>query len=67
LTLEKDDHESARFSVAANQAVDMAYRADRALTDPSWWEICGLPDWNERMDRIRVALEEKLKKSQGRR
>jgi hypothetical protein len=45
------------LSIACNTAESMAYRAKKAMNgDPSWWEIVGKPDWNARMNRIKVRL-----------
>jgi hypothetical protein len=58
LTLEPNRYDPERtLSIACNTAESMAYRAKKAMNgDPSWWEIVGKPDWNARMNRIKVRL-----------
>jgi len=55
LKLDPDDH--GYFEVAAREASDMAYRANKAKNDPSWWERAGSPYWNQRMKRLRTKIE----------
>jgi hypothetical protein len=58
LSLEPDPHEPDRtFEIAANQASDMAYRANKG-----WWEIAGKPDFNRRMANLRRLHERRKRK-----
>lgn len=62
LTLEPNHFEPDRtFEIATNDAVQMAYRANRAKTDPTWWEIVGRPHWNARMAQLRTKLSKQKK------
>ena len=55
LKLELDEYE--QISYIAHEALDMAIRATKAEDDPSWWEIIGRPDFNQRMKHLRTKVE----------
>ena len=57
LQLEPNNYEPDRtYDIVAHDGVQMAYRAMRSQTDPTWWEICGKPHWNERMMDLKEQL-----------
>jgi hypothetical protein len=57
LTLDQNDLDDwVTFDTVANDAASMAYRANKAIEDISWWEIPGKPHWNERMARLRAKI-----------
>jgi hypothetical protein len=59
LTVKPVHNSDVDVEAIAHQAADMAYRANKALDDPSWWKIPGKPNFNERM----ASLKKKVKKA----
>jgi hypothetical protein len=57
LSLDQNDLDDwVTFDTVANDAASMAYRANKAIEDSSWWEIPGKPHWNDRMARLRAKM-----------
>lgn len=52
---------SGEIQATVREVEDMAMRAFLARTcdDPTWWEVVGRPEFNQRMAQIRRRLEPK--------
>ncbi len=48
------------FADVLSSAIDMAHRACRAISNPTWWEVNDNAKLNECMARLRVRLEKEL-------
>jgi hypothetical protein len=42
----------SEYEVVASEAADMAFRINKAKTDPTWLTIPGSPDYNKRLAKI---------------